>query len=113
LKPNTKALNQWSISLIMMLLAFVIETAVVRHYACAAIFITPFTILLVEAATLGHDSPSPLMQARFFDTVLGCLVGLAGGVCLHSPRFRNVVGRQMRRLIPSRVVQRQNHGKSM
>lgn len=91
-------LNQWTISLIMMLLAFVIETAVVRHYAFAAIFITPFTILLVEAATLGHGSPSPLMQARFFDTVLGCLVGLAGGVCLHSPRFRNVVGRQMLRL---------------
>lgn len=97
-------LNQWTISLIMMLLAFVIETAVVRHYAFAAIFITPFTILLVEAATLGHGSPSALMQARFFDTVLGCLVGLVGGVCLHSPRFRNVVGRQMRRLIPSRVV---------
>lgn len=105
-------LNQWTVSLIMMLLAFVIETAVVRHYAFAVIFITPFTILLVEAATLGHGSPSALMQARFFDTVLGCLVGLVGGVCLHSPRFRNVVGRQMRRLIPSRVVQRQNHGKS-
>jgi len=96
--------NQWTISLIMMFLAFVIETAVVRHYAFAATFITPFTILLVEAATLGHSSPSPLIQARFFDTVLGCLVGLVGGVCLHSPRFRNVVGRQMRRLIPSRVV---------
>lgn len=91
-------LNQWTISLIMMLLAFVIETAVVRHYAFAAIFITPFTILLVEAATLGQGSPSPLIQARFFDTVLGCLVGLVGGICLHSPRFRAVVGRQMRRL---------------
>lgn len=32
------------------------------------------------------------------------MVGLAGGICLHSPRFRDVVGSQMRRLIPSRFV---------
>jgi uncharacterized membrane protein YccC len=77
---------------------------VVRHYAFAAIFITPMTILLAEAATLGHGSPSALIQARFLDTVLGCFVGLVGGICLHSPRFRDVVGRQMRRLLLSRLV---------
>jgi hypothetical protein len=31
-------------------------------------------------------------------------MGLAGGVCLHSPRFRDVVGRQIQRLIPSRLM---------
>jgi uncharacterized membrane protein YccC len=97
-------LDKWTISLAFMVLTFVIETAVVRHYAFAAIFITPLTILLAEAATLGHGSPATLIQARFFDTVLGCLVGLVGGICLHSPRFRDVVGGQMRRLIPSRFV---------
>lgn len=97
-------LDKWSISLTMMALTFVIEFTVVRHYAFAAIFITPLTILLGEAATLGHGSSSALIQARFFDTVLGCLVGLAGGICLHSPRFRDVAGRQLRRLIPSRPV---------
>lgn len=97
-------LDKWTISLTMMVLAFVVETAVVRHYAFAAIFITPMTILLAEAATLGHGSPSLLIQARFFDTVLGSFVGLFGGICLHSPRFRESVGRQMRRLIPSRMV---------
>lgn len=95
-------LDKWTISLAFMTL--VIETAVVRHYAVATIFITPLTILLVEAATLGQASPAPLIQARFFDTVLGCLVGLAGGICLHSPRFRALVGGQMRRLVPSRLV---------
>jgi len=95
-------LDKWSIALIMMVLCFVIETAVVRHYAFAAIFITPLTILLAEAATLGHGSPAALIEARFFDTVLGCLVGLAGGVCIHNARFRAVVGRQMRRLVPAR-----------
>lgn len=97
-------LDKWTISLTFMLLTLVIETAVLRHYAIATIFITPLTILLVEAATLGQASPGPLIQARFFDTVLGCLVGLAGGICLHSVRFRDVVGGQMRRLIPSRFA---------
>jgi uncharacterized membrane protein YccC len=97
-------LDKWSMSLTMMALAFVIEMAVVRHYGFAAIFITPMTILLAEAATLGHGSPSVLIQARFFDTVLGCFVGLVGGICLHSPRFREMAGSQMRRLMPSRQV---------
>lgn len=97
-------LDKWSISVMMMLLVFVIEIVVVRHYGFAIIFITPLTLLLAEAATLGHSSPALLIQARFFDTVLGCVVGLVGGVCLHSPRFRYVVGNQVRRLIPSRLV---------
>lgn len=97
-------LDKWSISLLMMALTFVIEFTVVRHYAFATIFITPLTILLAEASTLGHGAPSALIQARFMDTVLGCLVGLVGGVCLHSPRFRDVAGRQLRRLIPSRLA---------
>jgi hypothetical protein len=94
-------LDKWSISLAMMAMAFVIELTVVRHYALAAVFITPLTILLAEAATLGHGSASSLIQARFFDTVLGCFIGLIGALCLHSPRFRAVVGGQMRRVLPS------------
>lgn len=97
-------LNKWSISLTMMTLTFVIEFTVTRHYAFAVIFITPLTLLLAEAATLSHGPPFALIQARFFDTVLGCFVGLVGGICLHSPRFRDVVGSQMRRLIPSRLL---------
>jgi hypothetical protein len=97
-------LDKWSISLGMMALTFVIEFTVVKHYAFAAIFITPLTILLAEAATLGQGSSAVLVHARFLDTVLGCLVGLAGGICLHSPGFRNVVGHHIRRLIPARLV---------
>lgn len=97
-------LDKWGLALTMMALTFVVEMTVVRHYAFAAVFITPLTILLAEAATLGHASPTALIQARFFDTVLGSLVGLAGGICLHSPRFRDAVGRRMRRLLPSRIA---------
>jgi hypothetical protein len=96
-------MDKWTLSLTMMALTFVIELTVVRHYAFAAIFITPLTILLAEAATLGQGSAVPLIRARFFDTVLGCFVGLIGGICLHSPGFRAVVGRQIRRLIPTRL----------
>jgi len=90
-------LDQWGICLVMMALAFVIEASVVRHYGFATIFMTPLTILLADAATLGQGSASALMQARFFDTLLGCLVGLLGGICLHSPRFRAAASQAMRR----------------
>ena len=91
-------LDKWTLSLLLMVLAFVIETLVVRHYGLAVIFVTPLTIFLAEATHLGQGAPEVMLQARFFDTVLGCLVGLLGGVCLYSPRFREVVGRQIRRL---------------
>ncbi|MBK5915416.1 hypothetical protein CCR84_13990 [Rhodocyclus purpureus] len=96
-------LDKWSLALLMMVLVFIIETLVVRHYGIAAVFITPLTIFLAEAATLGEGSPMAMIEARFFDTLLGALVGLAGGACIHSPRFREVVGGQLRRLIPARL----------
>jgi hypothetical protein len=99
-------LDAWRISLVMIVLAFLIEMLVVRHYAIAAIFITPMTILLVEAATLGQTPPAVLIHARFWDTVLGCVVGLLGGVCLHSPGFRARFGRALRWLIPARLAAR-------
>lgn len=43
-----------------------------------------------------------LVQARFFDTPLGRFVGLVGGTCLHSQRFRAGAAKLMRRAIPSR-----------
>lgn len=97
------ALTPWSMALTMMVLTFVIEMMVVRHYGFAAVFITPMTILLAEAATLGHGSVGLLIQARFADTVLGCGIGLLGGMCLHSPRFRRVVGAWLRGAFPARL----------
>jgi uncharacterized membrane protein YccC len=98
-------LNAWGVSLLMMALSFLIELMVVRHYALAVMLITPLTILLAEAATLGHGSAAHLVEARFLDTLLGCLVGLAGGVCLHSPHFRKTVGSWMLALAPARFQQ--------
>ncbi len=100
----TLPLDQWSVSLMMMVLAFVIETLVVRHYGLAAIFITPLTIFLAEATRLGQGAPNSMLQARLIDTVLGSVVGLIGGICLHSPRFREIFGHQLRRLVPPRLL---------
>lgn len=97
-------LDKWSVSLLMIALTFVVETLVVRHYGLAVVFITPLTVFLAEATRLGHGSAAAMLQARLFDIVLGSVVGLIGGVCLHSPRFRAVLGRQLRRLAPSRLV---------
>lgn len=94
-------LTPWTLPLVMIALTFCIEMLVARHYALASIFITPMTILLAESATLGHSVPAVVIQARFWDTVLGCLVGLLGGICLHSPRFRAALGPPIRRLMPA------------
>lgn len=97
-------LGGWSIGLMIMALTFVIESTVVRHYALATVFITPLTILLAEAPLLAQGFSDALIAARFWDTLLGCLAGLAGGICLHSPRLREPVGRLLRRLIPIRPL---------
>ena len=94
-------LEKWSVCLMIAALTFVIETAVVRHYGFAVIFITPLTLFMAEAARLGHGVPTDLIAARFIDTVVGCAVGLACGFCLHHPDWRAAIGRQLRRLAPA------------
>lgn len=93
-------LNAWGVAALLTGLAFVIETLVVRHYGLAAVFITPLTILLAEAAHLGAGVPQGVLQARLVDTAVGAVVGVAGAACLHSPRFRAAVRTLLRRLVP-------------
>lgn len=82
-------LDKWSVATVILILVFIVEMAVVRHYAFAAIFITPMAILLAEAATLGEPvSGTALIRARFLDTCLGAFVGFLGGVALHWSPFR-------------------------
>jgi len=97
-------LEKWSIACAVIGLSFVIETAVIRHYGFAVIFITPLTIFLADAATLGQEPASAIIEARFVDTVIGCLAGLIGGICLHQPRFRAVTAGLIRRLVPAYLI---------
>ncbi len=86
-------LDKWGVSLMMMALAFAIEVLVMRHYGLAVIFITPLTIFLAEASQFGNGAADATLLARLIDTVLGSVVGLVGGVCLHSQRLRKVLSR--------------------
>lgn len=93
----------WTVAVAVTLLTFLIETAVVRHYAFAAVFITPLTIILAETSSPGLASVNTLMQARLIDTVVGALIGLAGAVCLHNRRVRGVVERAIAALAPRKT----------
>jgi uncharacterized membrane protein YccC len=94
-------LGPWAVAPILMLLSFTVEWLVVRHYGLATVFITPLTILLAEAARLDPQaSHAALIQSRFMDTMLGCAVGLLGGVVMHQPRLRAAVSQALRALRP-------------
>ncbi len=82
------AAGPWTVAVAITVLTFCVEAAIVRHYGFAVVLVTPLTILLAEVSTLGHAGSSMLIAARFADTVLGSLLGLAGGFCLHHAVLR-------------------------
>ena len=59
--------------------------------------------LIAEAATRGSHPAAQLIEARLFDTVLGSLVGLLGGVALHNARIRRFLVPPLRRRIHNRI----------
>lgn len=63
---------------------------------------------IASAATgvlhLDRVPPATDHESRFIDTVLGCLMGLIGGIGLHNARLRDTLGRQLRKLTPSRLL---------
>jgi hypothetical protein len=56
-----------------------------------------------------HDASGKLSFKKFRCCLLGRFIRtvppVSDGTCLHSPRFRDLVGGPMRRLIPFRFVQ--------
>lgn len=94
--------DPWLIVTLMIVLSFVIEILVVRHYGLAVIFITPLTIFLAEAGKWGQQTPLDIMLTRMLDIGLGSSVGLVGGALLHVPAFRSRVVRAIRVIWPAR-----------
>lgn len=93
-------LGPWGVVAVMIVLSFVIETLVVRHYGLAVVFITPLTIFLAEAAQLGQQSAWATMQARALDIAVGSAIGLAGGAALHVQGLRVRIARAILALAP-------------
>lgn len=79
----------------ILILQFVIEMLVVRHYALAVIFITPLTFFLAEIGSGFSLDTDLLITARLLDIVIGSLIGALGGWMLHN--------RQLHRLAIVRV----------
>lgn len=72
----------------IMILQFIIEMLIVRHYALAVVFITCLTILLAEAGNPLIATPNLLIQTRFIDIILGSSIGAIGGWFIHHEQIR-------------------------
>ncbi len=74
---------------LMTALIFIIQSLTVRNYGIAVIFITPFTIFIVEITFIGISEPTNIIWTRFIDTFLGCMVGIIGATIIQSKFFRS------------------------
>lgn len=84
-------LSRWEVALAIFLMMLCIESLVDRHYGLAVILITPLTIFIAEygsVTSLAQASVEEVIRARMFDTALGCVVGLSGGLAIHSAKLR-------------------------
>lgn len=86
-----------SICISIILLQFIVELLIVRHYALAVIFITPMTILLSEAGNPLLSDPNHLLSARVTDIIVGSLIGAVGGWLIYHEKLRQSAIRQIRK----------------
>lgn len=73
------------------------EWLVVRNYGIAVILITVFTIFLAEQGSSLIANPNQLMTTRFFDILVGSIIGAIGGWVLYNERIRFIATRQVRK----------------
>ncbi|OXL20216.1 FUSC family protein [Psychrobacter sp. DAB_AL32B] len=81
----------WGVAISILIMMLCIESLVDRHYGLAVIFITPLTIFIAEYGSglpLTSAAYQEVTNARLLDTLLGCMVGLGGGVVMHSTNLR-------------------------
>ncbi|MDI1303720.1 MAG: FUSC family protein [bacterium] len=86
-----------TICISIMVLQFIIEMLVVRHYGLAVIFITPLTLFLAEAGSAMTVDANTLISVRFVDILLGSIIGAIGGWFLHHEQLRHNAERQIRK----------------
>jgi len=81
----------------IVLLQFIVETLIVRQYAMAIIFMTPLTIFLADVGNSLKIDPNDLITTRFFDIIIGSVIGAVAGWILHHRYLRNKSERQIRK----------------
>jgi hypothetical protein len=77
-------LPAWATVLAVIVLQFLTEYFVTRHYALAQTFVTPMALLMTEVAT--RANPWSLMVIRGIETVIGAGIGMALVIFLHGMR---------------------------
>lgn len=86
-----------TICISIMLLQFIVEMLIVRHYGLAVIFITPLTLFLAEAGSAMNADTDLLISTRLLDIVIGSTIGLIGGWFLHNQQVRESTERRIRK----------------
>lgn len=79
----------------IVILQLIIELLIVKQYALAVIFITPFTILLNEASSPFFKDPSALIVLRLEQIVIGSILGAIGGwfICKEKIRYATTINK--------------------
>lgn len=90
-------LSTLQVCISIIVLQFIIEILVVRHYALAVIFITPMTVFLVELSRGAGIDPNRVIASRFLDIFIGSLIGVVGGWLLHNQKLHQKAERQLRK----------------
>ena len=84
-------LSIWGVAIAILVMMLCIESLIDRHYGLAVVFITPLTIFIAEYGSglpLTSAAYQEVTHTRLLDTLLGCVVGLSGGVVMHSTNLR-------------------------
>lgn len=72
---------------LLMFLMFMGEFSVVRNYALAMVFVTPYITYLAEIGTLNFHEAS-FLEIRMIDVIIGSILGLLGGFSMYHPKLR-------------------------
>lgn len=86
-----------TICICIILLQFIIEMLIVRHYGLAVVFITPLTLFLAEAGSTMTVDATTLISVRFMDIFLGSCIGAIAGWFLHDEQLRHKAENQIRK----------------
>lgn len=89
-------LSPLTVCILILVLQFVIEMLVVRHYAFACVFITPLTIFLADIGSLFTVDTNQLISIRLTDIIIGSVIGGIGGWILHNQQLKAKADRQLR-----------------
>ncbi len=95
-------LLKWEVAIAILIMMLCIESLIDRHYGLAVVFITPLTIFIAEYGSglpVSAQNYQAVIHARLLDTVMGCVIGLGGGVAMHSTALRVPLQRLERWLV--------------